>query len=542
MDLFNSEKLLAVGPAAKIYRGVEIQTGRKVMIKVLLADHEAACPLDREKIQLLVPGLMQVRHPQIAGLITLLPTEDEFALVYEFMPGISGRAFPQEKKTSAADVRALAVQLMNALLVGEHLNLPHGDLKPSNLIITDHPGGGLFLQVQDWGLSLARQQQPAETLWFRAPELHQQGRMSSQSDLFTAASSLFFLATGAAPAQGDTPEQILADLATFDLRGSLALMRPDLDAAFVDWLTWLLNPSPERRPASVAYALDGLMRSMQAGFVYQAQQAPQMLPGSATVPLVTVGANAPMPRPVVPSSSPKALSSKPPLMAPTPRVPAVRVAEVSAKPPAKAKTGRSSKIIFALVLNLAALVGLLWFFRPFVDGGGWRTWFAQMNEVVQATDPKAVAEKPAAKPGKEGNGLNARYVRISMEGKGIISMAEVQVFSGTENIAYLGAATQISKQWDGSADRAIDGSTDGIPSGNSISHTHYNSKDPWWQLDLGREHVLTSVVIWNRTDEDKYIDRLVNFTVSVLDAQQKVVWEKKITEVPRPTVKLVLVE
>jgi serine/threonine protein kinase len=145
VDLFHSEKLLAVGPAAKIYRGVEIQTGRKVMIKALLADHEAACPLD----QLLVPSLMQVRHPQIAGLITLLPTEDEFALVYEFMPGISGRAFPQEKKTSAADVRALAVQLMNALLVGEHLILPHGDLKPSNLIITDHPGGGLFLQVQD---------------------------------------------------------------------------------------------------------------------------------------------------------------------------------------------------------------------------------------------------------------------------------------------------------------------------------------------------------------------------------------------------------
>ena len=98
VDLFHSEKLLAVGPAAKIYRGVEIQTGRKVMIKALLADHEAACPLDREKIQLLVPSLMQVRHPQIAGLITLLPTEDEFALVYEFMPGSADVLFLRRKK------------------------------------------------------------------------------------------------------------------------------------------------------------------------------------------------------------------------------------------------------------------------------------------------------------------------------------------------------------------------------------------------------------------------------------------------------------
>jgi serine/threonine protein kinase len=543
VDLFHSEKLLAVGPAAKIYRGVEIQTGRKVMIKALLADHEAACPLDREKIQLLVPSLMQVRHPQIAGLITLLPTEDEFALVYEFMPGISGRAFPQEKKTSAADVRALAVQLMNALLVGEHLILPHGDLKPSNLIITDHPGGGLFLQVQDWGLSLARQLHPAETLWFRAPELHRHGRMSSQSDLFTAASSLFFLATGAAPAQGDKPEQILADLATFDLRGSLALMRPDLDAAFVDWLAWLLHPAPELRPASVAYALDGLMRSMQTGFVYQAQQAPQMMPGSATVPLVTAAANAPMPRPAVPKLAPVTVSKPALPKAPmtgsvTPRAPESKTT-VPAVAPRKIMSG---KVVVAVLLNLAALAALLCFFRPFVDGGGWRTWFAQMNDVVQATDPKVSEENVFAAPVAEGNGVKARYVKISMEGKGIISMAEVQVFSGTENIAYQGTATQSSKQWDGEAKRAIDGSTDGIPSGNSLSHTHFNDKDPWWQLDLGREHTLTTLVIWNRTAEDKYIDRLVNFTVSVLDEQQNVLWEKKITEVPRPTVKLVLPE
>lgn len=546
VDLFNPEKLLAVGPAAKIYRGVEIQTGRKVMIKALLADHETACPLDRERLQLLAPALMQVRHPQIAGLITILPTEDEFALVYDFMPGISGRAFPQERKASAADIRALAVQLLNALLVGEHLRQPHGDLKPSNLILTDHPGGGLFLQVQDWGLSLARASHPAETLWFRAPELHRHGALSSQSDLFTAASSLFFLATGAAPAQGDTPEQIVADLSTFDLRGSVALMRPDLDAAFVDWLAWLLNPAPERRPASVAQALDVLMRGMQTGFVYHAQPAPQMAPGSATVPLVTAAANAPMPRPRQPQPAPPTTAAlvKPAPPAAVPRAATTRSAEPqnSAPPAPTKKKGLSGKLIFALLLNGAAIAGVMWFFKPFMDGGGWRSWFAKMNEVVQATDPKAEAETPATAPPVAGPGLKARYVRISMEGKGIISMAEVEVFSGSQNIAYQGTATQSSKQWEGEPDRAIDGSTDGIPSGNSLSHTHFNDKDPWWLLDLGREHSLNSLVIWNRTDEDKYIDRLVNFTVTVMDAQQKILWEKKITEVPRPSIKLDLSE
>ncbi|MCE2693153.1 MAG: protein kinase, partial [Verrucomicrobiaceae bacterium] len=171
-DHFHPEKLLAGGPAAKVYRGVETATGRKVLLKALLHEDETPNALDRERLQLLAPVLMQFRHPQIAGLITMLPTEDEFALIYDFMPGMNVRAFANERQTSPADLRALAVQLMHALLVGEQLRQPHGDPKPSNLIIADHPSGGLFMQVQDWGLSLARSIHPTETLWFRAPELH----------------------------------------------------------------------------------------------------------------------------------------------------------------------------------------------------------------------------------------------------------------------------------------------------------------------------------------------------------------------------------
>lgn len=536
-DYFQPEKLLAVGPAAKVYRGVETATGRKVLIKALLADHEATHPLDRERLQMLAPSLMQIRHPQIAALITLLPTEDEFVLVYEFMPGISGRALPQERKLTADDVRALAVQLMNALLMGEHLRQPHGDLKPSNLIIADHPGGGLFLQVQDWGLTLARVQQAPETMWFRAPELHHGAQASSQSDLFTAAASLFFLATGAAPAQGGTPEEILADLRTFDLRGSLAVMRPDIDPSFVDWLAWLLNPAPEKRPPSVAHALDALMRSMQTGFVYQPQHAPEMAPGAATGILVAGPATRTMPRPAAPRQPTTAL--RPPTTHATRSPQTTSIQAMAAVTPKK--RGVSLKIIFAIIMNLGALAGVLYFFRPFVDEGGWRKWFSQMNEVVQATDPNAPKETP--KPSAaEGPGIKGRYVRVEMKGKGkdvVISLAEVQVFSGTENIAYQGTATQSSDEWGGSPERAIDGNTDGIFENKSVSHTRGNDVNPRWQLDLGRELTLNTIVIWNRTDKDEYVDHLKNFTVSVLNAQQSVVWEKKIDEVPKPRVKLV---
>lgn len=531
-DYFQPEKLLAVGPSAKVYRGVETATGRKVLIKVLLAEHETPHPLDLERLQMLAPSLMQVRHPQIAGLITLLPAEDEFVLVYEFMPGISGRALPQVKRITASDVRALAVQLMHALLIGEHQHQPHGDLKPSNLIIANHPCGGLFLQVQDWGLSQARAQSSPETFWFRAPEVHHGAPISSQSDLFTSAASLFFLATGAAPAQGNTPEEILTDLRTFDLRGSLTLMRPDIDQTFIDWLAWLLNPAPEQRPPSVAHALDALMRSMQNDFVYQPQPVPEMAPGSATGPLVPGPATRSIPRPVAPRHAmprPATSSAAPPAAGPPSdrkTTSAVPKAAIAAN-----KRGLNGKVILAIVLNLLALAALLWFFRLIPGAGG-----AKKTESTPVIAPKV----PKTTASVENQSLKGRYVRVSMQGKGIISLAEMQVFSGARNIASQGTATQSSVHSDSTADRAIDNNTDGDPKSGSITITHFNDKDPLWQLDLGRELPLDKIVIWNRTDNEKRNDQLKNFTVSVLNDQQGIVWQKKIAQAPKPSVALAL--
>jgi len=566
-DLFQPEKLLAVGPAAKVYRGIETATGRKVLIKALLENHEASHPLDRERLQMLAPSLMQVRHPQIAGLITLLPTEEEFALVYEFVPGISGRILPQEKRLTAADVRALAVQLLNAMLVGEHLRQPHGDLKPSNLIVADHPGGGLFLQVQDWGLNLARSHPSPETMWFAAPERLYGAPATSQTDLFSAAASLFYFATGTSPAQGTTAEEIMNDWHSFNLRGSLSVVRPDIDQPLADWLAWLLQLDPAQRAPSVTYALDMLMRTMQTGFVYQPQPAPQMAPGAATGPLVTGGPSAAMPRAAAPRPPQTGAISKPGSPAPKlpgsatgtlprpagsvtgalPRSPgsvtgvmqrpAAKTGEsttalAAAKPTAPTKKRISTKAVVGAALNLAAFGFALWFLGP-SSADGWKSLFSpKVEEAVAAKSKDGAAE---------GAGIKARQVWVSMKGQAILNLAEVQVFSGAENIAFQGEATQNSVEWDGTPERAIDGNTDGDFEKGSVSHTHGKGKDPLWKLKFPRDVTLNTIIIWNRTG-DKYADRLKDFTVSVRDAQDKVLWEKMIQETPKPRVKLVVGE
>ncbi len=524
-DFFQPEKILAAGPAAKVYRGVETANGRKVLIKVLLQENEATHQYDREKLQLLAPSLMQLRHPQIEGLITMLPTEDEFALVYEFMPGMNVRQFAADRQASCADLRALAVQLLNALLVGEHLRMPHGDPKPSNIIIADHPAGGLFLQLQDWGLWSTREEHPPETMWFRAPELDQGGKPTSQSDLFTAAASLFCLATNSAPAQGSTQDELVAEWQAFNI-ASLRHMRPDIDQTFSDWLGWLMQFQPQNRPQSAAQAIDALMLSMHTGVIQmQPRQAPVMPAGFQTGHLAASGnPNAPKPKPITPrqtTNGPATAKDNPVVAAP-----------VLAP---KRSNGRKA---FIIALNLAALVALGFIVFAMTGNGGWRKIKDALYEKLGFE--VSLTSSTAASPASADGGIKGRYIRIERKGKGktvIVSLAEVQVFSGKENVALKGKAKQSTEEWGGKAEFAIDGNTDGVFDHKSVSHTKSNDKDPRWELDLGQEFPISAITIWNRT-EPEYADRLKDFSVKVLSAHQGVVWEKTIDEVPKPSLKL----
>ena len=66
-----------------------------------------------------------------------------------------------------------------------------------------------------------------------------------------------------------------------------------------------------------------------------------------------------------------------------------------------------------------------------------------------------------------------RFVRIELPGEAkILSLAEVELFQGAENLARAGKATQSSTDFGGDAPRAIDGNTNGDYYGaNSTTHT-----------------------------------------------------------------------
>ena len=122
--------------------------------------------------------------------------------------------------------------------------------------------------------------------------------------------------------------------------------------------------------------------------------------------------------------------------------------------------------------------------------------------------------------------LSARYLRIAISGnQKPLSLAEVQVFEKNINVAVNGKATQSSTSCGGVASRAIDGNCNSNFDAGSVTHTHENNPDGWWEVDLGRMVAIDKIIIFNR---DQNSDRLNGFTLSLLkDGDRSLAWEKK---------------
>jgi len=141
---------------------------------------------------------------------------------------------------------------------------------------------------------------------------------------------------------------------------------------------------------------------------------------------------------------------------------------------------------------------------------------------------------------KENKPLTARYVRIQRPGKQTyLMLAEVEVFSGTQNVAVNGESSQISTGFEGAAKRANDGNTNGkYFEANSVSHTE-KADDPWWEVDLKSSLPLDRVVVWQRTDNGES-GKLTGVRVAALNENRETVWDGEIKEAAGPSHELSL--
>ena len=140
--------------------------------------------------------------------------------------------------------------------------------------------------------------------------------------------------------------------------------------------------------------------------------------------------------------------------------------------------------------------------------------YAKLDSPIPANPKAQKTPEPKETP------TGARFLRIEIPADNrILTLNEVEIYSGGKNIARQGKVKQSSIGSGGIAERAIDGNKNPDWGGGGQTHTDgFGTTNPWWEVDLGKEFVVDKVEVWNRKDFEKRLD---GFTLQLLDSNRK---------------------
>ncbi|WP_406278869.1 WD40 repeat domain-containing serine/threonine protein kinase [Embleya sp. NBC_00896] len=182
-----------------------------------------------------------------AAVVDADPDAEVPWLATEFIPGVSlDDAVARFGPLPEASLLDLAVGLFTALTGVHAPGLVHRDIKPSNVILgADGP------KVIDFGIArlagataVTRTAQTVGTWGYMSPEQFERSDVGPESDVFSAAVSLAYAATGRRPFPGDSLPVLFANVTTRepDLDGLPATLAPVVMAA--------LAKDPAARPTA----------------------------------------------------------------------------------------------------------------------------------------------------------------------------------------------------------------------------------------------------------------------------------------------------
>jgi serine/threonine-protein kinase len=170
-------------------------------------------------------------------------------IVMECLPGCTLADELREGPQAVERTRAMALEVLSALNAAHALGIVHRDVKPANLLITEH---GSF-KVGDFGIAKSvdglDQTETGEivgTAAYLAPERIEGQVATPRSDLYSLGVVMYEALTGAKPFAGDTPAATAYAVHVSDPVPAREL-RPDADLGLVAVIERAMARNPDER-------------------------------------------------------------------------------------------------------------------------------------------------------------------------------------------------------------------------------------------------------------------------------------------------------
>lgn len=274
LDNYRIVRMIGRGGMGAVYLAEHTSLQKQYAIKVLPEELSGDSRF-RERFREEGRRMASLEHPGILPIYYAGEWEGRHYFAMEYLSGgdLEGRMKAQTENGTieplpVEEVRAILVQLLEALSYAHEKGVIHRDLKPANLLLTktgkvkiadfglaQMMGEGYMRDLVQKTLTASTMNQVerltessipssyAGTIHYMAPEVVSNGEASERSDLYAIGVMAYFLLTGKKPI-GKYRE--------------VSRLNPAISRDWDDWLDGLLEPEPEERIPSAEKALETL--------------------------------------------------------------------------------------------------------------------------------------------------------------------------------------------------------------------------------------------------------------------------------------------
>src|SRR5262245_19940962 len=217
--------LIGAGGMGEVHLALDTRLGRKVAVKLLLAEFTA----DAERLRRFkqeARAASALNHPNIITVYEIGEIEGRRFIVTEYVEGETLRqrmARAPQRRIGLSETLEIAVQVAAALQAAHEARITHRDIKPENVMLrTDG-----MVKVLDFGLAkLSRARagsQPAAveslntrsgvvmgTASYMSPEQAHREKVDHRTDIFSLRVMLYEMLTGRRPFEGATANDAMA--------------------------------------------------------------------------------------------------------------------------------------------------------------------------------------------------------------------------------------------------------------------------------------------------------------------------------------------
>ena len=258
-DRYRLDDLLGSGGMARVHRGLDLQSGRVVAIKVLRREltYDATWI---ERMRREARAAAASRHPNIVEIFAFGQTPDGAPyIVMELLDGKPlHRILAECGRVPCAIATPIAAQIAEALACTHRLGIAHRDLKPENVFVRWDQHGAPHVTLVDFGLSripedtrLTEPGQVVGTPQYMAPERAWHFEAGTAADLYSLGVVLFEMVTGQLPLPAGSPAAVVMR-AMHEEAPHARTLRADIPAELDLLISRLLERNPEDRPPTAS--------------------------------------------------------------------------------------------------------------------------------------------------------------------------------------------------------------------------------------------------------------------------------------------------